>query len=79
MDNANPRRSLKLKEKYKIDLNLVRDILEEKLYSLASPSKSQLSFEEIPSQPSSSTKPTPRTPRKMVDREEVVVEDSDEL
>ena len=47
--------------------------------SLASPSKSQLTFEEIPSQPSSSTKPNPRTPNKMAEREEVVVEDVDEF
>ena len=74
MNNANLRRSLRLKDKYKTYLGLVRDILEEKLDSLASPSKSQLTFEEIPSQPSSSTKPNRRTPSKMVDREKFVVE-----
>ena len=46
--------------------------------TLASPSKSQLTVEEIQSQPSSSTKPNPKTPSKMADREEVVVEDVDE-
>jgi len=73
MNNVDLRQSLKLKEKYKTNLNLVRYILDEKMDSLASPSKSQWTFEEIPSQPSSATKPTLRTPRKMVDIKELVV------
>lgn len=46
---------------------------------LTSPSKSQLSFEEIPSQSSSSSKPPHHTPSKMVDREEAVVDDEVEI
>jgi len=77
MNNANLRQSLRLKEKYKRDLGLVRDILEEILDSLDLPSKSQLTFEETSSsQHSSSSKPNPNTP-KMVDREEVMI-DNDE-
>ena len=79
MNDANMRWSLRLKEKYKTYLNLFREILEEILDSLASPSKSQLTFEEIPYQPSFSPKPTPRTPRKVVNREEIEVEDGNEL
>ena len=76
MNNTNLRRSLRLKEKYKIDLGLVRDILDEKLDFLASPSKSQLTFEETSPQQISSSKHNPNTP-KMVDREEAVI-DNDE-
>ena len=46
--------------------------------SLALPSKSQLTFEEIPSQHSSSSKPNPKTPSKMADREKTIIEDIDE-
>jgi len=77
MNNVNSRESLRLKEKYKIDLGLAKDILEEKLDSLASPSKSQLTFEETsPSQQSPLSKPNPNTP-KMADREDVMI-DNDE-
>ena len=78
MNNSNLRWSFSLKEKYKADLGLVRDILEEKLDSLASPSKSQLTFEETSSQQSSSSKLNHKNPSKMADKEEASIEDIDE-
>ena len=72
MNNANPRRSLRLREKYKTDLGLVRDLLEEKLDSLTSPSRSQLTCgESSKTLQSPLSKPTPKIAQ-MADREEVI-------
>ena len=72
MNNANPRRSLRLKEKYKTDLGLVRDLLEEKLDSLTSPSRSQLTCEgSSKTLQSPLSKPTPKIAQ-MANREEVI-------
>ena len=61
-----------MKEKYKTNLGLVRDILEEKLDCLTSPSRSQLTCEGNSSNLQSPlSKPNPKPP-KMADREEVV-------
>ena len=61
-----------MKEKYKTDLGIVRDILEEKLDSLALPSRSQLTCGESSIKLQSPlSKPNPKTAQ-MADREEVV-------
>ena len=61
-----------MKEKYKTDLGLVREIIEENLDSLNSPSRSQLTCEgSSKALQSPLSKPTPKIP-KMADREEVI-------
>ena len=61
-----------MKEKYKSDLGMVRDILEEKLDSLTSPSRSQLTSEESSKTLQSPlSKPTPKIAQ-MANREEVI-------
>jgi len=61
-----------LKDNYKSDLGIVRDILEENVDSLASPSRSQLTCGESSTKLQSPlSNPNPKV-AKMADREEVV-------